>query len=206
MRDAALVMPTAYWKGDRTAGLNVLSIWHYIYSILYRSFVLCAGMKYFTYVFCQLYPDWFKNKAAATVGTMFDMQFLQIQFKSDFHWCSSNKMRTKQNLKCLAWQCNRQQWTQGGGGHRLRPSEQSFACSQRKMFVMFACVPTSSVITVPGCCCEGGWERLNKQSTVIGALTHCRQPFSGTRYKSDITAVQKNWQLIYLFFYFLNFF
>lgn len=167
MKDAALVIAVAYWRGDRTVSLNVSSVWHYIY-ILHRSFNLCAGIKYFNYVLPQLLSDWFKNMATATVRTMFDMQYLQIQFKSDFHWCSSDKTRTKQNLKCLAWQCNRQQRTQeggrrGAGGYHLRPSEQSLACSQRKMFVMFSCVPTSSAITVPACCCEGGWERLNKQ-------------------------------------------
>lgn len=47
---------------------------------------------------------------------MFDMQFLQVQLKSDFHWLSSGNMRTKQNLKYLVWQSNRQQQTQRGGG------------------------------------------------------------------------------------------
>lgn len=47
---------------------------------------------------------------------MFDKQFLQVQLKSDFHWLSSGNMRTKQNLKYLVWQSNRQQQTQRGGG------------------------------------------------------------------------------------------
>lgn len=39
------------------------------------------------------------------------------------------------------------------------------------------------------------------KSSVIGSLTDCRRPFSGTRYKSDITAVQKTG--IFSFFFFL---
>lgn len=43
---------------------------------------------------------------------MYDTQFLQIQFKLDFHWCASDKMSTKQIFKCFLCQHNRQQQIQ----------------------------------------------------------------------------------------------
>lgn len=46
---------------------------------------------------------------------MFDTQFLQIQFKLDFHWCASDKMSTKQIFKCLLCRHNRQQQIQRDG-------------------------------------------------------------------------------------------
>lgn len=154
-----------YWGGDRTS-LTVI--------ILYTSFVLCAGIKYCTHNFSQLYSDWFKNndcsRAKTNVWHAVLTNPIEMGFSLTLLWRDAHQTELK--MSCVA--VPQTAANPGGRDHRLRPSEQSLAYSLRKMFVVFACVPTSSAIAIPVVVTREVENVWTNKSSLIAVPTDCR--------------------------------